>query len=470
MNNNRPASLVLRVTLLVGIATTVSLIALGIFVQRSIGYHFISQEAEELQVIEESVRSSLALSTANYQTSEMAEVLEGAVAGHHGVYFLVADDDGSIIYTTPGPDLFAVTKQVDSIDVLSIDSLYEWNEDGSIYSGAVLHVPIESSNNLQQEPQFFTVVVAASMDEHYNFLSDFNRSLWGIIIGITLFAILAAWIAARQAHAPLHILSAKVSSISTDQLHVRLDEERVPVELAELVSSFNTMIVKMEDVFERLSNFSADIAHELRTPITNIITQTEVSLNKARDVSEYKEILYSNLEEYERLAKMISDMLFLAQTNNGLIQPTFQFLKLKDEVKDLFEYYEALAEERQVNLVVNGKCPGIHGDRSMLRRALSNLLSNAIDHTPPEQSVVVSLESNDEIVILTIENPGIEISAEQLPKIFDRFYQADPSRQREGAGLGLAIVKSIIEIHSGTIRATSLDGITRFEVKLPNIA
>ena len=138
-------------------------------------------------------------------------------------------------------------------------------------------------------------------------------------------------------------------------------------------------------------------------------------------------------------------------------------------MKEVFEYYEAWAEEQNVVLSLSGDCPGLLGDKSMLRRALSNLVSNAIDHTTQGKSVEVSLRSTDDKFLITIENCGKEIAAEQLPRIFDRFYQADPSRQRQGAGLGLAIVKSIIEVHNGSISATSDKGITRFEVKLPII-
>jgi len=469
MNNRRPASLVLRITLFVGLATTLSLIALGIFVQRSIALHFVEQETEELQVIAESVHSSLALFANGSSASELGEELEGAVAGHHGVYFLVANESNSPIYATPGPDLESVAGTIGKVDSINSQSLYTWNESGAAYSGAVLEYSIANSNAIGRSPQNFTVVVAASMDEHFEFLSDFNRSLWGIIIGISVFAILAAWVATRQAHAPLHDLSAKISSISSDHLDLRLEESKVPAELAELVHTFNTMIIKMEGVFERLSNFSADIAHELRTPITNMITQTEVSLSKARDTDEYREILYSNLEEFEHMSKMVSDMLFLAQTDNGLIQPTFEHLRLVDEVKELFDYYEAFAEEREVELVLNGECPGMLGDKSMLRRALSNLLSNAIDHTAQGKTVVIDLDSDGKAVIVSIENSGIGITPEQLPKIFDRFFQADPSRQREGAGLGLAIVQSIIKVHNGSINATSDKGVTRFEIRLPII-
>ncbi len=467
MITNRPASLVLRVTLLVGIATIISLIALGMFVQRSIALHFVEQEADELQVIATSVLTALSLYANSESGTELTDYLEGAVAGHHGVYFLVADESISSIYATPGPDLMTIATTVDSIEAIESTSLHAWSENGATYSGAVLNFPLTDSDTDSALFRNYKIVVAASMDEHFEFLSEFNKSLWSIIVGISLFAILAAWIAARQAHAPLHRLSNKIRNISSDQLDIRLEESKVPKELTELVSSFNTMIIRMEDVFERLSNFSADIAHELRTPITNIITQTEVSLSKARDVEEYREILYSNLEEYEHLSKMISDMLFLAQTDSGLIHPTFKRLRLVDEVKELFEYYEAFAEERNVEFQLHGECPGMQGDRDMLRRALSNLISNAIDHSSNENAVIIKLDSDDDSVVVTIENTGTEVTPEQLSRIFDRFYQADPSRQREGAGLGLAIVKSIIEVHNGSINVSSENGVTVFNIRIP---
>jgi two-component system heavy metal sensor histidine kinase CusS len=139
-------------------------------------------------------------------------------------------------------------------------------------------------------------------------------------------------------------------------------------------------------------------------------------------------------------------------------------------IEGIFEYYEAWSEEQDVTLKLSGHCPEIFGDDSMLRRALSNLVSNAIDHTNQGQSVEVSLSSTNNSALITIKNFGKEIKTEQLPKIFDRFYQADPSRQRQGAGLGLAIVKSIIEIHSGSITVTSDKGMTSFAIELPKNA
>ena len=232
------------------------------------------------------------------------------------------------------------------------------------------------------------------------------------------------------------------------------------------------MLDRIEEGFQRLANFSADIAHELRTPITSLRTQTEVALSQPRDLEQYQEILYSSLEEYERMANMIGDMLFLAQADNHQLQGERVEINLATEVQLLFDYFEAWAEERSVALVCRGAAVCVKGDRLMIRRALSNLLSNAIRYTPAGQAVTVTLVANsDATVIIRVENPGLTIDPEHLPKLFDRFYRADPSRQRkgDGAGLGLAIVKSIIDAHGGTITAKSAGEQMVFEIQLPRV-
>jgi two-component system heavy metal sensor histidine kinase CusS len=244
--------------------------------------------------------------------------------------------------------------------------------------------------------------------------------------------------------------------------------QSVPRELSDLASSFNGMTRRVDESFRRLTNFNADIAHELRTPITNLMTQTQVSLSRARTVDEYREILYSNIEEYERMAQMVGDMLFLAQQDSGAAQREAGRVDLSAEVQGLFDYYEGWAEERGVSLALEGRASAA-GDRLLLQRALGNLLSNAIRHTPGGETVHVRLKATDDTVTVDVENPGAPIPAGDLPKIFDRFFRVDPSRQRrgEGAGLGLAIVKSIIEVHGGTIQVASGDTGTRFTVTLP---
>ncbi|VAW83478.1 Heavy metal sensor histidine kinase [hydrothermal vent metagenome] len=226
------------------------------------------------------------------------------------------------------------------------------------------------------------------------------------------------------------------------------------------------MLERMEEAFLRLSNFSADIAHDLRTPVTNMMTQTQVALSQTRTVEEYQEILYSNIEEYEHMAQMINDMLFLAKADNDPGNLNITEVDLAREVNALFEFYEAWAEERGVTLKLEGTATA-SGDQLMLRRALGNLLSNAIRHTQAGATVRVKLSSSTkEEVGITVENPGPDIPPEHLPKLFDRFYRVDPSRQESGTGLGLAIVKSIVDAQGGRINVTSSGGITRFQVFL----
>jgi len=230
------------------------------------------------------------------------------------------------------------------------------------------------------------------------------------------------------------------------------------------------MPARPEDSFRRLSDFSADLAHELRTPISNLMAETQVALSKARSADQYREVLYSNLEEYERLAHMIADMLFLVKADNRLIVPNSEMVDLAAEARKLFGYYETFAEEQGVSLALTG-AGVVQGDRLMIRRALSNLLSNAIGHTPRNGAVKVGIEQRKSgETRLVVENPGEDIDPQHLPRLFDRFYRVDPSRQKassDGAGLGLAITKSIVDAHEGTIEACSSNGSTCFTITFP---
>ena len=466
-SKNRPASLSLRVTAFVGITTTLCLIVLGYIVQQSIDMHFAEQDAEELQVVADSVRSALSDSYSGRGNVDFHELLDSAVAGHHGVYFMVADASGTNLYSLPGLDLSALEGSAGIVETVTSSSLFSWVENGQFFRGAVLKMDLPISGSSAQASVQFTVAVAAAMGFHMSFMENFSKTLWGIIAAASLITILAAWFAVIQGHAPLRYVSTKIRSISSNQLHLRLDGEEVPVELAELVASFNDMIERMEDVFDRLSNFSADIAHEIRTPLTNITTQTEVALRKTRSIDEYKEILYSNLEEYERMTKMANDLLMLAKTDNGLLKPLFADLDLAAGIRELFDYFEAWTEEKKISLKLEGDCEIIQGDRSMIMRALSNLLSNAIRNTPANQTVTVCLSRTEDSTLITVANPGQGIPEEHLARIFDRFYRVGLSNPGEGAGLGLAIVKSIVDIHHGKISVTSENGSTVFSIRLP---
>jgi len=278
---------------------------------------------------------------------------------------------------------------------------------------------------------------------------------------------LLGWIAVRRGLAPLQTIRQGAAGVTANRLDYRLKADAVPLELAELAETLNAMLARLEESFRRLTDFSSDLAHELRTPVSNLMTQTQVALSKARSADEYRDVLASNTEEYERLSRMIADMLFLAQADNGLIVLRRESIDLAAEVNTLFEFFDALAEEKALHLSLTGN-GHVSGDRLMLRRALANLLSNAIRHTPLNGDIGVRIAVADDATTLSIANTGEGIPPEHLTRIFDRFYRADPSRHRdgEGAGLGLAITRSIIRAHGGEIDVYSGPQGVRFEIRL----
>ncbi|AZE54009.1 Copper sensory histidine kinase CusS [Pseudomonas synxantha] len=301
---------------------------------------------------------------------------------------------------------------------------------------------------------------------HQHFLERMQRLIW-LTVGLSALAtaLLGAW-AARSGLRPLRRMGEVAASVSAHSLTQRLPQAQMPVELAELAQAFNAMLGRLDDAFQRLSAFSADIAHELRTPLSNLLTQTQVILTQPRPLEDYREALHSNLEELQWMAQLVNDMLYLAKADHGLLVPTREPLALADEVDALLEFFALLADEAQVSLVREGTAHTL-GDRGMLRRALSNLLDNALRFTPPGGEIRVRM---DEGVTLAIENTGDGIPARLLPQLFDRFYRADPSRRAgssEHAGLGLAITQSIVRAHGGRIFCESQAGWTRFVIELP---
>ncbi|MHB9800738.1 heavy metal sensor histidine kinase [Pseudomonas sp. MT3] len=309
------------------------------------------------------------------------------------------------------------------------------------------------------------LTLVLDITHHQHFLQRMQQLIWlTMSLSALATALLGAW-AARSSLRPLRRMSEVAARVSAHSLTTRLDASQMPQELRGLAGELNAMLARLEEAFQRLSAFSADIAHELRTPLTGLLTQTQVVLSRSRGLEDYREALHGNLEELERLTAMVNDMLFLAKADHGLLAPHRQKLALAGEVDALLEFYAPLAEERGIRLERQGELQ-IQGDRPLLRRVLANLLDNALRFTAENGTVRVRLEPGR----LSVENPGREIPAERLPRLFDRFYRADPARregQGEHAGLGLAICRSIVRAHGGDIRCESADGWTRFVIEFP---
>jgi two-component system heavy metal sensor histidine kinase CusS len=305
---------------------------------------------------------------------------------------------------------------------------------------------------------------------HTHFMAQFQQVLWAYVALATLASGLLGWWAARNGLSPLRTMKARAQAVSAHRLDERMPVDAVPVELADLAQSLNDMLVRLQADFERLSAFSSDLAHELRTPISNLLTETQVTLSHKRTVDEYHNALASNSEELQRLARMVSDMLFLAKTENGLALPNPEQIALHAEVAALTDFYDALAADKQLRWSVSGTAQ-VQGDRLMVRRALSNLLSNAIRHSPPGSCVAIHLHSSQGNTTVSVANEGPDIDADVLPRLFDRFYRADAARRHpasDGAGLGLAITRAIMLAHGGGVSAESKNGTTRFTLAFRN--
>lgn len=287
------------------------------------------------------------------------------------------------------------------------------------------------------------------------------------IVGVLMASALGYWVA-RIGLKPLIKLSHEAQRLAPPLRAGRLRLSPLPPELEQFVDSFNSTLERVEQAYSRLESFNADVAHELRSPLTNLIGQTQVALTRGRSAEHYFEVLQSNLEELERLRSIINDMLFLASADQGNKATKLTSTSLADEVATTLEYLDFILEDAQVEVQVSGDAQ-VQIEVAHLRRALINLLSNAVQHTGPGQVIEVRIEVEEHQVSIGVANPGSPIASEHLPRLFERFYRVDASRSNSGNnhGLGLAIVKAIALMHGGDVFVRSDRGMNTFGIYLP---
>ena len=454
----RNTSITARLTLFFAAVSTAVLLALGLLIGNAVEQHFVEQDMEVLSGKTQLAANLLAQLRSPADSDALLRQLDDSLVGHHGLAVMVLDGEGKRVFATPNaafPDTLLTPAGV-GVKPRS------WTQDGQPWRGVATLLPTGS----RQLPPML-VAVAVDISHHEHFMESFRRRLWLFVAIAAALVGLLGWAVVRRGLAPLQAMRARAAGVTANRLDTRLSLDAVPVELAELAETLNEMLARLEDSFQRLKDFSSDLAHELRTPISNLMTQTQVALTRARSTDEYREVLASNAEEYERLARMVGDMLFLAQADHGLVVPRREPVDLAVQVRELFDFFDALAEEKGLRLALTGGGL-VSGDKLMLRRALANLISNAIRHTPAGGSIRVGIEACSEGTRLTVENSGEPIPQEQMSRIFDRFYRGDASRHGggEGAGLGLAITRSIIRAHGGDISVRSGTEGVCFELRM----
>jgi two-component system heavy metal sensor histidine kinase CusS len=304
------------------------------------------------------------------------------------------------------------------------------------------------------------IQLALDNSKERHFLAKYRKRLAIVLSPGILLSALIGWVIARNGLSPLRQMADTVQRITVNQLHERIDPGRWPGELMVLAHTFNQMLARLEDSFVRLSQFSADLAHELRTPISNLMGETEVTLARVREPAEYRQVLESSLEEYSRLSRMIDSLLFLARAEGAQLSLQLVEFNGRVELDQIREFYDAMAEEQGVSLTCQGEA-ALAADRILLRRAVSNLVANALRHTPRGGAITLSTTPvNGNRTEISVSDTGCGIEPEHLPKLCDRFYRVDRARfhDDDGAGLGLALVKSIMELHQGTLAIRSQPG------------
>ncbi|CAO3867981.1 heavy metal sensor histidine kinase [Achromobacter mucicolens] len=440
MSRPRVRSMQARLTLLLG--------AIALFVSSVAGatlFWALKREVERQEITEVSGKLELIDHLIDMQNSasglhDLAATFDQMRAGQGQLGIWIVDAQGQAVYGGAAPETLETT---DGRQVLL------QTPDG----GRMRGLRVAMNDRILPGAQ---LTVAVSTRTSAQFLYAYGTALaliCALWVGATV--VLAAW-AVRRSMAPARRLSGQAAAIQPDNLARRLPLQDTDRELHELVRSFNRTLDRLQAAYQQMEGFNADVAHELRTPLATLINGTQVMLSSPRDAAELRDALESNLEELEDLKTLVNDMLFLARADRGERAADLAPVSLAAEARRVAEYYEATLEEHAVRL----RCVGdatVAANRGLARRALANLISNAIKATPPGREIVLTCTPTARGARVTVHNPGTPIPTADLPRIFDRFFRSGQTRapRSEGHGLGLAIVRAIARMHGGDVDAAS---------------
>lgn len=381
-----------------------------------------------------------------------AEEVTAHRAGQHTPYWIrILDSQGHAIAETPQMDRLIPTEifpagrepaealrtRKDYRSAGKFFSLLAFNEhpDGNVYT---LQLAQDRSSDEQVERNFALLFIAV---------------LFGGVVASALIAIVVT----RRGLRPLREMTESLARIGPDQLKQRIGSTGWPRELQPLAIAFDEMLKRLDDSFTRLSQFSADLAHELRTPIANMLGEAQVALTRDRTAADYRETIESTVAECERLSRIVDNLLFVARVDAAREPIARKRFDARAAVEKIAAFYQTVADDHHVTIACSGDGQ-IQADPDLFERALANLLDNALRFTPQNGSIEITLSDQNTDFDVAVSDNGCGIAAEHLPRVFDRFYRAEPSRGSDGAGLGLALVKSILELHGGSVTIQSEAG------------
>ncbi|MEI7050068.1 heavy metal sensor histidine kinase [Pseudomonas koreensis] len=446
----RSRSIAWRLALAFAVVCALVLSAIGVFLYRSLDAEIAYRDDLALLGRLEQVRALLADSDSLGALQARPRLYQNMLGNLDSLLLVRRADGSNVIAINPRqrdlPPLNAIAREQtpQRRDVLT------WQAP----DGAELALLSGEAQGPNGEP--LTVIAGKVLTEREQMLASYRLRLY-LAVGLgALLAFALGLVLLRRGLQPLRQLSAAVRGIDLRSLDQRLPASGTPAELLEPVQALNGMLARLDDSVQRLSQFSADLAHEIRTPLHTLLASNGQALNHPRSTAEYQELLASNMEEFERLKRMAENLMFLARAEQAERALDLQTLDLHSVGSELCDYFEALADDRQLRLENR-----LHGellaDQQLLQRALGNLLANAVRHA--DEGTLISLRRHDEpgVCWLQVHNHGPVIAPEHLGKLFDRFYRVDPSRAQPGnsGGLGLAIVQSIMLLHGGRVRVSS---------------
>ena len=383
----------------------------------------------------------------NHELHELREAIRSS---------LIREPDGTVLWTGENVIGFSPLTSTSLMEVGKGQTIFETIQRPNKSSMRRILLPILDSNNVRYILQ---------TEHSLKFVQDTLTMLLLALVGVAGLVLVLAWIGSRwlaqEALTPVDLLSTTASQISGPTLGTRLSMTAPYEEFQRLATAFNSMLDRLQKGFDVQRRFVADAAHELKTPLTAMKGNLEVTLQRARSADEYREAIIANLESVDRLTLLTKSLLTLAKFSGEHSPLHLKSISLQSLIQEVVDDLSALAEDQKI--VLHTECetvPRVLGDRIQLKQTLVNVLDNAFRHTPTGGTVTIRLKKQDGLAALSIEDTGSGIESQHLPHVFERFYRADDARDRSsgGTGLGLAIVKEIIEAHGGKVHIDSQVG------------
>ncbi len=452
--STKPRSIASQLILFFTLATALLLASgLGTFYWLVVRHAF----AEDNAVLADKI-SALSADLNENGPSVLAEELNARRAAEHPAYWIrILDSQGRTYAETPGmdrllpPEIFLPPRRG-----IGLQPINRQDAESSAYRAGEKLFSLLTLNE-ESSGQRYTIQVAQDRSSDERVERNFALLFIIVLSGSVLASAFIAVTVTKRGLRPLTQMTRSVARVGPTHLKERVAPVGWPRELQPLAVAFDDMLERLDDSFTRLSQFSADLAHELRTPVANMLGEAQVALTRQRSAAEYRETIESTIGECERLSRIVDNLLFVARVDAAREPIARERFDARKAVEKIAAFYQTIADDHHITISCSGEGQ-IYADPDLFERAVGNLLDNALRFTPANGSIEITLSEHDAAFEVAVSDNGYGIAQEHLPRVFDRFYRAESSRGSDGAGLGLALVKSIVDLHGGTATIQSQVG------------